>query len=325
MATALVATACGGSGGAGSDLVDVGAGLKGRAGLHAAVYAKGLANASALALDPQGRLWVATADYDAGNDEVYVVDSAGAAPKQVLSGLDSPLGLLWHDGALYVASIAGVDRYDGFDGAAFARHRSLLALPEGVGLPGGLVLGPDGRMRLGISAPCDSCEPEQDWSAAVLSFLPDGADVRVEATGIRAPVGLAYYPGTADLFVTMNQRDDLGDATPGDWLSIVKPEQDWGFPDCYGQCSSTPQPTAVLDKHAAVSGVAIVNGAAIVAEWAVGRVQRVALTKTADGYAATVTPFLTGVKQPVPVLAGPNGDVFVGDWATGTIYRVSSA
>ena len=83
----------------------------------------------------------------------------------------------------------------------------------------------------------------------------------LKATGIRAPVGLAWYPGASDLFVTMNQRDDLGDATPGDWLAVVVPGQDWQFPDCYGQggsaCDGAPSPVAVLDKHAAVSGVAI--------------------------------------------------------------------
>ena len=68
-----------------------------------------------------------------------------------------------------------------------------------------------------------------------MSFLPDGSDLRVEASGIRAPVGLTTDPASGDVLVTMNQRDDLGDATPGDWLAVVRSGQDWGFPDCYGQ------------------------------------------------------------------------------------------
>ena len=39
-----------------------------------------------------------------------------------------------------------------------------------------------------------------------------------------------------DLLVTMNQRDDLGDQTPGDVLAVVQVGQAWGFPDCYGEC-----------------------------------------------------------------------------------------
>ena len=93
-----------------------------------------------------------------------------------------------------------------------------------------------------------------------------------------------------------------------------------------------PQPTAVLDKHAAVSGVAIVTGqlgaavgtSALVAEWATGKVQAVTLPKsTATSPAGTVRPFLTGLKNPVPVVRAPDGAILVGDWTQGTIYRIA--
>ena len=62
----------------------------------------------------------------------------------------------------------------------------------------------------------------------------------------------------------MDQRDDFGAATPGDWLGLVGVGQSWGFPGCYGQggtaCVGVPSPVAALDPHAAVSGVAIVTG-----------------------------------------------------------------
>ena len=131
------------------------------------------------------------------------------------------------------------------------------------------------------------------------------------AGGIRAPVGLAYVPGTDDLLVTMNQRDDLGDATPGDWLAIVRSGQSWGFPDCYGQggaaCAGVPGPIAELDPHAAVSGVAVVTGqlgpaigtSAIVAEWATGACSGSRLERWRH-IRGTVEPFLAGVSKPVP-------------------------
>ena len=111
--------------------------------------------------------------------------------------------------------------------------------------------------------------------------------------------------------------------------------EDWGFPDCYGQggyvCEGAPSPVAELDQHAAVSDVAIVTGqlgarvgtAAIVAEWAKGVVLMVPLSS--DGSRATSAPktLLTGVQNPVAVLAGPDGALLVADWATGTVYRVS--
>jgi glucose/arabinose dehydrogenase len=154
--------------------------------------------------------------------------------------------------------------------------------------------------------------------------------------GVRAPVGLAYFPGTDDLFVTMNQRDDLGTKTPGDWLAVVRSGQSWGFPGCYGQggskCTGVPSPTAVLGKHAAVSGVAILTGqlgttlgtGAVVAEWVTGRVEFVRLTQTSTGYTGRTETFLSGFENPVPVLADASGALFVGDWTTGTLYRITA-
>ena len=318
-------------------LVDIGADLQGLDGLSAEMYAQGLQDAASIALDSDGKVWVATAAFDdTGTDGVYVVPEEGAAPQRVIADVHTPLGLLWLGDTLYVAATGGVTAYSGFDGSEFAEHHAVVDLPDDVGEVNGLALSAGGRISLGVSAPCDSCTPTSGHSAAVLSFLPDGTDLRVDASGIRAPVGLTYFPGTDRLFVTMNQRDDLGDATPGDWLSIVEPGQDWGFPACYGQrgdtCAGTPSPLAELDPHAAVSGVAIVTGelgdtvgnAAVVAEWTKGVVLMVRLN--ADGSSATgdARPLLTGVQNPVAVALGPDGSLFVSDWTTGTIYRVTA-
>jgi glucose/arabinose dehydrogenase len=319
-------------------LVDIGAGLTGKAGLSASMYGSGkIADAAVFAIDGQGRLWVGTgASTDTGTDGVYLVASGTAVPFEVISGLHTVLGLAWDDGELYVASSEGVTAWSGLSGQNFAAHRTVLSLPSGVGEVNGLALGPDGRFYLGVSSPCDHCTPTSAQSAAVLSFLPDGSDQRVLASGIRAPVGLAFYPGTSDLFVTMNQRDDLGDATPGDWLSVVKQGQDWGFPACYGQggsaCTNTPNPVAVLDKHAAVSSVAIVTGqlgsslgpGAVVAEWSVGRVVWVALSQSHGTYSGTTSTLVSGITNPVAVVLAPDESLFVSDWKTGTIYRITS-
>ena len=337
-ACAIVAAACGGGGSKSAALVDIGQRIQGPSGLKATSYATGLEHVAAMVFDDRARLWVATADYtDAGQDGVYVVASAGASPTKVIDGLHTPLGLLWHADTLLVASKEKVEAYTGFDGTAFVSHSTLVSLPAGVGEVNGLVLAPDGRVQLGISAPCDHCSPTLEQSGSIVSFQPDGSDQRVEVKGVRAPIGLAYYPGTSDLFVTMNQRDDLGDNTPGDWLSLVQSGQSWGFPDCYGQggtaCAGVPSPVAVLDKHAAVDGIAIVTGqlgssvgnAAIVAEWATGKVLRVALTKNGSTYTATVTTLLTGLKNPVPVVLAADGALFTGDWTTGAIYRIAAS
>ena len=91
-----------------------------------------------------------------------------------------------------------------------------------------------------------------------------------------------------------------------------------------------PEPVAVLDRHAAVSGVAILEGdlahafgsSAVVAEWASSKVRRVSLGGATSG---DVEPFLAGLQSPEPVISGPDGALYVGDWATGTIYRIAAS
>jgi glucose/arabinose dehydrogenase len=315
----------------------IGAGLTGPSGLTATVHAKDLKHVSALATDAQGRLWVATAAAsDAGKDAVYLVTAAGATPKKVVTDVHTPLGILWIGDTLYLSEADRVVALTGFDGTAFASRTTIVSFTDGTGELNGVAVGADGRMYVGISAPCDSCTPTETYSASVVSFRPDGSDLQVFASGIRAPVGLAFYPGTSDLFVTMNQRDDLGKRTPGDWLSVVRSGESWGFPSYYGQVGtkyeSMPRPVAVLDEHAAVSGVAIVTGqlgssvgtGAAVAEWTTGKVRLVRLTTRDDGYTGKTVSFLGGFANPVPVMLDTHGALFVGDWSRGKVYRITA-
>ncbi len=319
-----------------SQLAALGAGLYGPPGLRATVYAQGPPTLAAFAFDLAGRLWLTAAGLETHTqDGVYVIAKAGAPAQKVIAGLDNPLGLHWYGGKLYVASVGRVDAYWGFNGSRFTAHRKILDGPLAEGENNLLVMAPDGRFLMGVSATCDHCVPTSKWDGSIVSFRPNGSDLRIYASRIRAPFGLTYFPGTDHLFVTMNQQDNLGALTPGDTLGIVREGQEWGFPTCYGQggsaCSGVPKPLAVLDQHAAVGGVAITTGqlgtgvgtSAIVAEWNVGKVQRVALTKAGSGYRGTVSPFLAGIRNPLALALGPGHSLLVGDWATGKIYRIA--
>ena len=135
----------------------------------------------------------------------------------------------------------------------------------------------------------------------------------------------------------MNQRDDLGARTPGDWLALVRHGDDWRFPGCYGQggadCKNVPSPVGVLDTHAAAGGIAILTGqlggryrsSALVAEWEHGKLRRVALKRTPTGYRGSVSTFLTGLQNPLPVATAVDGSVLVGDWGRGIIYRITAS
>jgi glucose/arabinose dehydrogenase len=322
-------------------LVSIGAGLKGPSGLAATVYAKGPATTATAAFDARGRLWLAAAGLGThAKDGVYLVARPGARAVRVVKGLDDPLGLLWRGDTLYVASVGRVDAFGDFDGSRFGTRREIVDGPVAKGENNTLVLSPQGRLVMGITATCDHCEPASRYAGAVVSFRTDGSDLRVVAGHIRAPVGLAYVPATGELLASMNLRDDLGSKTPGDWLGQIAAGQDWRQPACYGQggsaCAKPPSPIASLDPHAAASGVAIVSGAlagggaghdsALVAEWQLGKVQRVALTRSGATYTGAVSTYLTGVKNPFAVTLAPGGgSLLVGDWASGTIYRIRPA
>ena len=317
--------------------MSIGAGLTGLATLRASVYAHGPVNAAAFALDARGRLWVTAAGLDTHrHDGVYLLASRGARAVKVIGGLEDAIGIVWDRGLLYVASVGRVDAYGGFDGARFATHRRILSGPLAGAENNALALSPDGRLLMGVSATCDHCTPTSRWSGSIVSFRADGRGLRLYAGGIRAPVGLAFVPGGARLIVSMNQRDDLGSATPGDWLAEVAADQNWRFPDCYAvgtaACAGAPRPLAELDPHAAVGPVAIVTGglggdvgtAAVVAERATGRVRSVALASSAAAGAGRLTTLLSGIHNPLALAVAANGSLLVGDWSTGTIYRITA-
>jgi hypothetical protein len=242
-------------GAAGPGLVAIGAGLSGQPGLVASVYARGLPTVAAFTIDSSGRLWAAAAGLnDHSRDGVYLMGKPGARPLRVIAGLDDPLGLVWDRGWLYVSSVGRVNAYSRFTGSGFARRRTVLRGPLAGAENNGLVLSPQGRLLMGISATCDHCRPASKWAGSIVSFRPDGTDLRLYAARIRAPIGLAYYPETSQLFVTLNQRNDLGRRTTGDVLAVVPPGSDWRFPGCYQQggsdCAGVPAPLARLDRTA---------------------------------------------------------------------------
>jgi glucose/arabinose dehydrogenase len=324
----LVAGLLAGCGGtrSGSGLGPIGAGLRGLNGWKASVFTTGLKHASAFAFDSEGRLWVTTsAATDHRSDGVYVVARRGARPVEV-AHVDGPLGLTWHRGRLYVASIGRVTAFGGLHGIRFTTRRTILRGPVEGASNNAIVATSDGRLLMSISTTCDHCVPRSTWAAAIVSFRPDGSDLRIFARRIRAAYGLALVPGSKAVFATMNQRDDLGARTPGDWLALVRRGQDWGFPACYGQrgsaCARVPKPVAALDVHAAAGGIALAHASAFVAEWQTGKLLRIRLERVGGAYAGTRTTFLTGLRNPLPVARAPGGAILVGDWTTGVVYSV---
>jgi len=69
--------------------------------------------------------------------------------------------------------------------------------------------------------------------ADVLEFNPDGSGFRIFASGIRNCVGEAIQPATGELWCSVNERDELGDNLPPDYITSVKDGGFYGWPFYY--------------------------------------------------------------------------------------------
>jgi glucose/arabinose dehydrogenase len=293
-----------------------------------------------VAFDPAGGLWVtSSAGLAAGGDGVYYVPKGAHRPRHVISGLTLALGLRWHRGRLYVGHVVSrtrgqVTAFRGFDGRRFAHRRTVLpSLRIGRHTVDSIVSDPRrDRLLVGVGSPRDHDGPP----GRVLSFRPDGRDVRVEATGLRNPFGLAFIPGTTRLLVTDNARDDLGLLRPPDELNLVDVRgraAHFGFPRCPSRCR---RPLVRMPAHSSADGLAVKRGPngtilAYVASFGssfernrTGRdVRRIVLRPRAGGgYRATVSVVARFRRSdPVGAAIGPDGHLYVTLLTSGRVVR----
>jgi glucose/arabinose dehydrogenase len=295
-----------------------------------------------MAFGPDGRLYIASA---AGH--VSVVDTPGATPRLLVSGLPPTLGLAWRDDRLFVAVRGSVVAY------TLTGNQLAGGAPVVSGLPGGehqvdnlLMLG-NGDFLLGVGSTCDLCVESDARSASVLRFHADWSYDGIVLRGSRNPYGLANRLGTGTTYVTINGQDALGAAQPADELVEVRDGEDAGWPRCwpafptgilYGSCSGVTAPVAVFAPHASADGIVFYEAAqfgpdyldnAFVTEWGTyfgtgtGRkVVRVVMRQTNGPERGQVTDFATGFQHPLPVMVGPDGGLLVGDYGSGRIYEI---
>jgi len=107
--------------------------------------------------------------------------------------------------------------------------------------------------------------------ANILEINPDGTGERVYASGLRNPQGMGYAPGTNTLWVSVNERDELGDNLVPDYITSVKDGGFYGWPYSYFGQHEDPRmkdkqqpelvkkalvPDVALAAHAAALGLA---------------------------------------------------------------------
>ena len=82
---------------------------------------------------------------------------------------------------------------------------------------------------------------EETERAAVLAFDADGKNRRAYANGLRNCVGMLVHPTTGDLFCSVNERDELGDNLPPDYITRVKQGGFYGWPWYYIGANEDPR------------------------------------------------------------------------------------
>ncbi len=320
--------------------------------------------ARSMTLGRQGTLFVGTR----AEGKVYAVadrngDGRAEEVITVAQGLDTPNGVAFRDGALYVAEPARILRYDAIEGRlkepplpVVVTERFPSQREHGWKF---IAFGPDGLLYVPVGAPCNICEPPGPLFETITRMRPDGAFLEVFARGVRNSVGFDWDPKDKVLWFTDNGRDELGDDLPPDELNRApRAGLNFGFPYCYGNCVPDPKyadparcrgctpPALELGPHVAALGMRFYSGPMFPPEYR-GQVfiaehgswnrsvpigYRISLVKVEGGRAREHKKFAEGWLQgraawgrPVDVQVAPDGALLVSDDRAGAVYRITYA
>jgi glucose/arabinose dehydrogenase len=326
------------------------------------IYATDVPSARQLALGSRGTVFVGS---HTGSIFAIVDRNHNHQADQVLTiatGLNRASGVAFRDGALYVAEVHRILRFDQIE-------ERLENPPQPVVVNGGLpnerwhgwkfiAFGPDGLLYVPVGAPCNVCEREDPF-ATILRMKPDGSNVEVFARGIRNTVGFDWHPTGKELWFTDNGRDMLGDDMPPDELNrVLQKGLHFGFPYCHAgeipdpefgrqrKCAEFVAPVQNLGPHVAAIGMRFYTGTMFPPEYrnqifiaehgSWNRSEplgyRVMIVRLDESGARAVKyePFAEGWLQrgrawgrPADVLVMPDGALLVSDDSADVIYRIS--
>ncbi len=201
-------------------------------GFTAEEFAKGFQRPRFMVEGPHGEVIVSDT---IANGTVYVIQ--GGEKKTLVSGLDRPYGLAFWKDYLYIGEPSSIKRYK-YNPTAM----TVGAGEEVVALPG-YVKGHVTRtiefdrkgqkMYLAVGSSADLVTGDPENRAAINRYNPDGSGHEIYATGLRNPVGLRFYPGSDQLWATVEERNDLGDGLVADYFTSVRQGGFYGWPYAY--------------------------------------------------------------------------------------------
>lgn len=349
------------------------------AGFRIEEYASGLRDPRVLLTAPNGDIFVS----ESRADQIRVLrdkDGDGKPESNEVfteSDLKKPFGIAFYPPGpepqyLYVANTDGVIRFPYRNGDLKARgpaeklgaHLSPGGLLRGGGhWTRGLAFSPNGKkMYVSIGSLSNvSDKADESDRARIFEFNPDGSGQKVYAWGVRNAVGIAIRPGSDELWMSVNERDELGDNLVPDYISSVKPGGFYGWPWFYIGDHQDPRhkgkhpelaektivPDVLVQSHSASLNLCFYDGqqfpeeyrgdifAAFHGSWNRTRrtgykIVRVPLEqgKASGEYEDFVTGFVTPDGdvwgRPVGLTVAKDGSLLFSEDAHGTIWRVSA-
>lgn len=223
-------------------------------GFKATLFADGLTSARWLQVAPNGDVFLAEPDREGsspdapGRGKITLLrdannDGKAEVRETYAEGLKWPHGMAIANGKFYVADALGIYSYAYKDGDTKAGAKTQVTEPGAFGKLGGhwtrnLAVDRSGRVFVSIGSNGNINEDEPHRAAI---SVVEGNKIVQYGTGLRNPVGIAFYPGTDDLYTVVNERDGLGDELVPDYMTRVQQGDFYGWP--YAYLGQHPEPS----------------------------------------------------------------------------------
>jgi glucose/arabinose dehydrogenase len=347
------------------------------------LYAEGFRDPRFLLTAPDGDIFVVESR---ANQIKVLRDTNGDGKPDVTEtfaerDLNKPFGIAFYPPGddpqfLYVANTDGVIRFPYRNGDLKARGpaEQLAARLSGGAArlrSGGhwtrdIVFSPDGKkmyVSIGSRSNVSDNNAEAD-RARIFEFNSDGTDRKVYAWGIRNAVGIAFRPGSNELWMSTNERDEIGEDLPPDYIGSVHPGGFYGWPWFYIGNHQDPRhkgkhpeladkvvvPDVLVQTHSATLNLCFYTGDQFPAEYKGDifaafhgswnrmkrtgyKVVRVPFDHSTGKPLGEYQDFVTGFVspdgkvwgRPVGITVAKDGSLLISEDGNGTIWRVTYA
>jgi glucose/arabinose dehydrogenase len=171
-------------------------------------------------------------------------DGVAETRNVMIDGLTSPFGMALSGQHLYIANADALVRvpYRGGEMKLAEAPVRVAALPAGrnhhwtkslLAAPGGA------KLYVGVGSNSNVAEhgmQEEEGRAAIWEIDPQTGAGKPFATGLRNPVGMDWNPADRKLWVSVNERDEIGNDLVPDYMTSVQEGGFYGWPySYYGQ------------------------------------------------------------------------------------------